>query len=265
MYASPRISVYWYFRIIKLTSPNLNYVIILGAVLLMVGNVFVPSPSTDLSLIAVFCPVSPVTSSSLQTVWLISLLDHHPHCLSSPLSLSLSLSLSHLQISRILLSVGYDICFVVALVKTIRVAYIFCNVTPTKKVLYYSTNSTQTTPSYYINYVPIHPALSINAINCNIPRNCQWNCNSITPTYISWTAWLVPSTIPSFSTPSFENEPFYLRLLLFLIPQKLKDWQLLLMATGIIAVEVIYTIPLLVPIHLNGDTEIVIPSRYYPS
>ena len=30
------------------------------------------------------------------------------------------------------------------------------------------------------------------------------------------------------------------------------------MATGIIAVEVIYTIPLLVLIHLNGDTEIVI-------
>ena len=88
---SLRIRVYWYFRVIKLTSPNLNYVIILGAVLLMVGNVFVPSPSTDLSLIAVFCPVSPVTSSSMQTVWLISL--HHPHCLSSPLSLSLSLSL----------------------------------------------------------------------------------------------------------------------------------------------------------------------------
>ena len=49
------------FRVIKLTSPNLNYVIILGAAMLMVGNVFVPSPSTDLSLIAVFCPVSPVT------------------------------------------------------------------------------------------------------------------------------------------------------------------------------------------------------------
>ena len=63
----------------------------------------------------------------------------------SPSSLSLpplsssflsSPSLSHppYQISRILLSVGYDICFVVALVKTIRVAYIFCSVTPTKKV-----------------------------------------------------------------------------------------------------------------------------------
>ena len=40
--------------------------------------------------------------------------------------------------------------------------------------------------------------------------------------------------------------------------QKLKDWQLLLMAAGIIAIEVIYTIPLLVTIHLNGDTDIVI-------
>ena len=38
------------------------------------------------------------------------------------------------QIARIFLSVGYDICFVVALVKTIRVAYIFFKVSPTKKV-----------------------------------------------------------------------------------------------------------------------------------
>ena len=36
--------------------------------------------------------------------------------------------------ARIFLSIGYDICFVVALVKTIRVAYIFTNVTPNKKV-----------------------------------------------------------------------------------------------------------------------------------
>ena len=36
--------------------------------------------------------------------------------------------------ARIFLSIGYDICFVVALVKTVRVAYIFRNVTPNKKV-----------------------------------------------------------------------------------------------------------------------------------
>ena len=33
-----------------------------------------------------------------------------------------------IQNSRIFLSIGYDICFVVALVKTIRVAYIFLKV-----------------------------------------------------------------------------------------------------------------------------------------
>ena len=46
------------FRVIKLTSPKLNYVIILGTVLLMVGNLFDPFPSSDLSVVAVFCMVS---------------------------------------------------------------------------------------------------------------------------------------------------------------------------------------------------------------
>ena len=48
----------------KLTSPNLNYVIILGAILLMVGTVFVPSPSSNLTLTAIFCPVSIITTRS---------------------------------------------------------------------------------------------------------------------------------------------------------------------------------------------------------
>ena len=47
-----------FFRVVKLTSPNLNYVIILGALMLMIGNVFVPSPSQNLPLLAVFCTVS---------------------------------------------------------------------------------------------------------------------------------------------------------------------------------------------------------------
>ena len=38
------------------------------------------------------------------------------------------------QVARIFLSIGYDICFVVALVKTVRIAYIFRKVSPTKKV-----------------------------------------------------------------------------------------------------------------------------------
>ena len=44
----------------------------------------------------------------------------------------------------------------------------------------------------------------------------------------------------------------------------MKDWQLLLLAAGIIAIEVAYTIPLLVLIHLNGDTEIIIDESRPP-
>ena len=46
--------------------------------------------------------------------------------------------------------------------------------------------------------------------------------------------------------------------------QTMKDWQLLLMAAGIIAIEVVYTIPLLVLIHLNGDTQAVIDESRPP-
>ena len=46
------------FRIIKLTSPNLNYVIVLGSFSLMVGNVFGISLSLNPTIFAVFCEVS---------------------------------------------------------------------------------------------------------------------------------------------------------------------------------------------------------------
>ena len=42
-----------------------------------------------------------------------------------------------MQIARTFLSIGYDVCFVVALVTTVRVTYIFKNVSPTKKVFMY--------------------------------------------------------------------------------------------------------------------------------
>ena len=44
----------------------------------------------------------------------------------------------------------------------------------------------------------------------------------------------------------------------------MKDRQLLLLAVGIIAIEVAYTIPLLVLIHLNGDTQAVIDESRPP-
>ena len=46
------------FRVVKLTSPNLNYVIILGSFSLMVGNVFGISLSLNPKIFAVFCEVS---------------------------------------------------------------------------------------------------------------------------------------------------------------------------------------------------------------
>ena len=101
-------------RVVKLTSPNLNYVIVFGTIMLLIGNIFLPFPSRNITLVAIFCTVS--TLNAAYTVHL------------------LSIQLILLQIARIFLSIGYDICFVVALVKTMRVAYIFFKVTPTKKV-----------------------------------------------------------------------------------------------------------------------------------
>ena len=46
-----------FLRVVKLTSPNLNYVIVFGTILLMSGNIFTHPPSTNLELQAVFCLV----------------------------------------------------------------------------------------------------------------------------------------------------------------------------------------------------------------
>ena len=83
--------------------------------MLLIGNVFLPFPSRNIPLVAVFCTVSTLYS----TVAAYSIPYEY---------------IMFIQIARIFLSIGYDICFVVALVKTIRVAYIFFKVTPTKKV-----------------------------------------------------------------------------------------------------------------------------------
>lgn len=104
-------------RVIKLTSPNLNYVIVFGAVMLLIGNIFLPFPSQNLTLIATFCVVS-------------------MHNCTLPISVQ-RVIYTAMQIARVFLSIGYDICFVVALVKTVRVAYIFKSVSPTKKVYVY--------------------------------------------------------------------------------------------------------------------------------
>ena len=45
-------------RVVKLTSPKLNYVIVFGAAAFMLGNVFIPTPVRDLSVIPILCIVS---------------------------------------------------------------------------------------------------------------------------------------------------------------------------------------------------------------
>ena len=74
-------------------------------------------PVQDVSLFAIFCNVS-------QTEAILVFLQFSKYHTAIIL----------LQVSKISLSIGYDICFVVALVKTIRIAYIFLDVSAPKKV-----------------------------------------------------------------------------------------------------------------------------------
>ena len=46
------------YRVVKLTSPNLNYVIVFGAITLLLGNLFLPIPLRNIHLVAIFCTVS---------------------------------------------------------------------------------------------------------------------------------------------------------------------------------------------------------------
>ena len=70
-YSAFQFGNYFSCRVIKLTSPNLNYIIIFGCVLLMVGNVFVVSPSEDPSVLAAFCPVSSAVTIYFSTYFLV--------------------------------------------------------------------------------------------------------------------------------------------------------------------------------------------------
>ena len=47
-------------RVVKLTSPNLNYVIVFGAILMLIGNLFLPS--RNVTVIAISCNVSLLTA-----------------------------------------------------------------------------------------------------------------------------------------------------------------------------------------------------------
>ena len=69
-------------RVVKLTSPNLNYVIVLGAAMLMIGCIFVASPSEDVALFSIFCGIVSMKSSNLLTLTQVSYLafKDFPEC-----------------------------------------------------------------------------------------------------------------------------------------------------------------------------------------
>ena len=63
------------FRVIKLTSPNLNYVMILGAFLLIFGNVFGATVSqNNPSTLPVFCEVGDIVNYLLSLISSLSIL-----------------------------------------------------------------------------------------------------------------------------------------------------------------------------------------------
>ena len=82
--------------------------------MLMIGNFDLLLPSENITVIAVSCTV--------RSYFFL------------PFDAVISCYTAFIQMARGIVSIGYDVCFVVALVKTVRVAYIFRFVTPNKKV-----------------------------------------------------------------------------------------------------------------------------------
>ena len=95
----------------KLTSPNLNYVLLLGVTLMALSGL--AYPSTEHIVNVIDCMVSQINTRSL--------------------SCSLHVYLNTMQNSRVFATLGYDICIAIAMVKTWRVYYIFKNPSPNKK------------------------------------------------------------------------------------------------------------------------------------
>lgn len=115
----------WYFdhRIVRLTSPNLNYCIIAGA-LLLYGSAFIRLPFTnDLLVWDIFCKVS-----TIFYVMFLSQLHTKRHQSASVLHLL------YLQIESIMNCIGYSFMFGPILAKMWRIYYIFHNPSPQKKV-----------------------------------------------------------------------------------------------------------------------------------
>ena len=102
-------------RIIKLTSPNLNYFLLAGLAATAVS--FLDYPSTVHAVTVAECTVCNMHTQLLQ--W----------------QAQYELLFFIMQNTKILSYLGYDVVIGVALVKTARVYYIFKKPSPNKKVL----------------------------------------------------------------------------------------------------------------------------------
>ena len=91
-------------RLIRLTSPNLNYVILAGAALLYVDIFFVTLPRDNEKFATISCHVNlPLLNTAADIV------------------------VTSLQITVLLTSFGYSLCFGTIMAKMMRIYYIFNN------------------------------------------------------------------------------------------------------------------------------------------
>lgn len=123
--AIDQIIVIFIHRIVKLTSPCLNYVHIVGGVMcLAIGLVTVPSTQPLLSYFG--CEVS--NKCMCISKQAVSANSTYLSCMY------IYTNLYFLQVTRIFSAIGYDIVLAIPLLKTFRVYYIFKNPFPNKKV-----------------------------------------------------------------------------------------------------------------------------------
>ena len=108
-------------RYVKLSSPNLNYIIIIGAAILyatVVLYVYSVNDKSQRQIQTIICNVSNICT------------------------IVNALLCTSLQIRQWSFSVGYTLCFAVILTKTWRIYYIFNNPTTKKKVSFVNYSAT---------------------------------------------------------------------------------------------------------------------------
>ncbi len=124
--------IFFYCRVVKLTSPNINYFVIIGAYIQYTSIFFRVLPSTDPDVNLATCLVSTV---------MIVLMEKHP-VLKDRLVLWLQSLLWRMkyvfmfpsQITSMLVIAGYCFGYGAILAKMGRIYYIFNNPTTNKKV-----------------------------------------------------------------------------------------------------------------------------------